>query len=151
MKAGKYRTGVITSLDQVPEGFVQITTLVSENYPPAQKSRRKRILSDAHQLGYVRAVKLFRSASDHKTGPVFIDPVGAEEYIRWHEHRVEMARRQTEAVAAPEVDKPVGQPVHAAQELRELIDVTTRLISSIRDLQAAIELRSETSAAGGDE
>lgn len=144
MKRGKYKTGVITSLDQVPTGFVQISAMDLQEGSPAQRVRRKRLLSDAHQMGYVRAVKLFRTASDHKTGPVFIDQAGAEEFIRWYEARVDAGRQADDAVED-------ARKAIAGQELRELIDVTTRLISSIRDLQAAIEVRSESFAAGGDE
>lgn len=75
----KHKTAVITSLDKVPEGYVQISQMFPDGTPRAKHWRR--ILSDAHAEGHIRAVKLFRTVDDAKTGPVFVDREAALEYI----------------------------------------------------------------------
>lgn len=62
---------IITSEDDVPNGWVRIADL-TDNATDAK------ILSDAHTTGDLDAVKLIRTTSEVRTGPVWVDAVAAK-------------------------------------------------------------------------
>jgi hypothetical protein len=61
---------IITSEDDVPDGFIRIAD-VTDNATDAK------ILSDAHTNGDLDAVKLIRTTSEIRTGPVWVDKIAA--------------------------------------------------------------------------
>jgi hypothetical protein len=128
----KHKTGVITSLEQVPAGYVQLSRMFSDDDP--RRDNRRRMLSDAHAGGYIPAVKMFRTADDHRTGPVFVDSAAAWDYIRTREEMIYVQEADRDEPAA------AAQTSQATEELRDLIEVARTLTATIRDLQAAIEL-----------
>ena len=68
-----FATKVITDESQVPEGFVRICEISPSN------TDQKRI-SEAHQDGFIAAVKLMRSVRD-TVGPVWVDKQAAVELL----------------------------------------------------------------------
>ena len=61
---------IITSEDDVPKGWVRIADL-TDNATDAK------ILSDAHTNGDLDAVKLIRTTSEIRTGPVWVEAIAA--------------------------------------------------------------------------
>ena len=62
---------IITSESDVPSGWVRIADL-TDNATDAK------ILSDAHTTGDLDAVKLIRTTSEVRTGPVWVDAAAAK-------------------------------------------------------------------------
>lgn len=118
----KHKTAVITSIDDVPPGFVQISQMFPDGTQRAKHWRR--ILSDAHAEGHIRAVKLFRTVDDAKTGPVFVSFDEAKQFIAEYEAR-------TTAPKAPKAD-----------ECRQLLDprIVTMLAENNALLAAILDL-----------
>ena len=61
---------IITSENDVPNGWVRIADL-TDNATDAK------ILSDAHTNGQLDAVKLIRTTSEIRTGPVWVEAIAA--------------------------------------------------------------------------
>jgi hypothetical protein len=135
---GRFKTQVITRRDDVPEGYANLRLFVTRGDGTIDKTLAK-ALSEAHTNGMLPAVKLFRSASDWKTGPVFLDRDAAERFVaEWH------AARTPRPASVPVVDEQATAPtVTAMEELRLAI---VSLAADVRNLQAAVELRAEITA-----
>ena len=102
---------IITSEDDVPKGWVRIADL-TDNATDAK------ILSDAHTNGDLDAVKLIRTTSEIRTGPVWVDPIAA---------RALLSRCQAKRDGA-------AKPVSAAKEESPAVaasDETNRLLERI--------------------
>lgn len=70
----KYKTGLITDISQLPQGYVAMSELkrgVDES--------EKRIMSDAHLEGHVRAFKLMKTPDDIR-GQVYLH---VQDYEEW--------------------------------------------------------------------
>lgn len=70
---GKYETRFVDSEDKVPDGYAR---LVSMGDRAAQKS-----LSDAQMAGHIRAYKIVRTASEIKSGAVWVHKGDAETWL----------------------------------------------------------------------
>lgn len=134
---GRYKTAVITTLDDVPAGYVQLNRLSARGDGTQDRTLHK-ALSEAHMAGVLPAVKLFRSASDWKTGPVFLDRDASEKFIA--EWRSVREPKPVVVVA----DEPTPAPMTDAMEELRLAIVS--LAADVRNLQAAVELRAEITA-----
>lgn len=121
--SGQHETAVIIDLKDVPTGFVQIAKLLPDNFP--RRKHWQRILSDAHDEGYIRAVKYFRTTRDAKTGPVFVDRDEAMAYIKHYE------RHRSPAPILPSDREGPSRGVNL--ELECLADISATL-SAILDL-----------------
>lgn len=152
---GQYQTGIITSVDQVPDGYVQLVTF-SDRKQPGGKTIHK-ALSDGHQRGDIRAVKLMRSLSDVKTGPVYIHRGDAEKFLRDRAAsgrtgkdsngrivpggKARFEAEDAEAFATPEQAAAAADDLYGAiSDLRGIIE---RLRDSVDNLTTAMELRAE--------
>lgn len=124
MKSSKtYKTAVITDMKDVPHGFVQIAGLLPKDYP--RRKHWQRILSGAHDAGHIRAVKYVVTTRDFKTGPVFVDPVEAMEYIKDYDRRMSDAD-----------DDAPAQENEPAQDnclLAEIRDTLVEILSVLRE------------------
>jgi hypothetical protein len=133
MKTQKtHKTAVITDIKDVPHGFVQIAGLLSKEHP--RRKHWQRILSGAHDAGHIRAVKLVVTTKDFKTGPVFVDPSEAMEYIRDYDRRVSDA---AEAAEPPESDPPRGAGDGLLVEIR---DTLVEILAALRERTPRDEL-----------
>lgn len=130
-KKGEHETSVIIDTKSVPSGYVQIAKLLPDDFP--KRKHWQRILSDAHEEGYIRAVKLFRTVRDAKTGPVFVDPVEAMAYIKHYE------RSRFHRPAAPQQEPDDG----GKTELGCLVDIEETL-AAILDLLREQARRSDS-------
>ena len=139
---GRFKTQVITRRDDVPEGYANLRLFVTRGDGTIDKTLAK-ALSEAHTNGMLPAVKLFRSASDWKTGPVFLDRDAAERFVaEWHAART--PRSAAMPMPTTVVDEQATAPtVTAMEELRLAI---VSLAADVRNLQAAVELRAEITA-----
>lgn len=148
----QYQTGIITDVDQVPEGYVQLVKFADRRQPGGKTIHKA--LSEAHSRGQVRAVKLMRTLSDAKTGPVYVHRGDAEEHLR---SRAESgrtgqdstgrivpggnARFMTAAAATPSQAAAAADDLYGAIEsLRGIIEC---LRDSVENLTAAMELLTE--------
>lgn len=137
---GRFKTQVITRRDDVPEGYANLRLFVTRGDGTIDKTLAK-ALSEAHTNGMLPAVKLFRSASDWKTGPVFLDRDAAERFVdEWHAARTPRAA----SMPTPVVDEQATAPTVAAMDELRLAIVS--LAADVRNLQAAVELRAEITA-----
>lgn len=129
--AAPHKTQIITSADQVPEGYVPISEF--KGTTPALWRTVHKALSDAHATGLIRAVKLVRCLGDCKTGRVFVHGDDARAFLQGRYGRPceaeQPATPHVEAAAVPRVD-----------ELREAI---VRLTEAVHDLTAVVRLRAE--------
>jgi hypothetical protein len=62
---------IITNLADVPDGWVRIADITDS-------VTDQKILSDAHNADVIPAVKLVRTTSEFRIGPVWVDPVAAK-------------------------------------------------------------------------
>ena len=137
---GRFKTQVITKREDVPEGYANLRLFVTRDDGSVDTTLAK-ALSEAHTNGLLPAVKLFRSASDWKTGPVFLDRDAAQRFVaEWHAARTP----RSTAMTMPVVDEQVAVPTVAAMEELRLAIVS--LAADVRNLQAAVELRAEITA-----
>ena len=102
---------IITSEKEVPAGWVRIAEMV-DNATDAK------ILSEAHTAELIPAVKLLRHTKEYRTGPVWVDPVPAEELLQQH-------RSRRVASATP---KPASKPLPSSDPL---VDAMNRLASAL--------------------
>jgi hypothetical protein len=70
-----YQTRVIANESQVPEGYVRLKEL-AEKY--SDNDRKK--LSEAHNNGHVRAVKIMRTVND-RTGATYVHEGDADAFL----------------------------------------------------------------------
>lgn len=134
MKAKRYAARIVTSLDQVSEGYVPVPSLrgnANGYWPTVAKA-----LSDAHAAGVIRAEKVVRSLGDLKTGRVFLHEEDARAFIA---ERYPHALHHEPQVAAAE---PPKQAV-ARESDDELLAAIRSLIVAIHDLTAATQLLAE--------
>lgn len=152
---GQYQTGIITDVDQIPEGYVQLVRFADRRQPGGKTIHKA--LSEAHQRGDIRAVKLMRTLGDAKTGPVYVHRGDAEDHLR---SRAAVGRtgkdrsgrivpggtakftaEDAAAFATP------SQAAAAADDLYGAIESLRGIIECLRDsvdnLTAAMELRTE--------
>lgn len=139
------KTKVITSLSEVPDGFVQVSALIGRDHP--RRKALRRLLSDAHAEGHIRAYKLFRTIDDAKTGPVFVEPGEAMQFIADYDARMAAMRSEPDRLERIDIQETLDR-TEAASELRVLLRAATELRKSIVDLTAAIELQIGSRAAG---
>lgn len=134
---GRFKTQVITKREDVPEGYANLRIFVTRGDGTIDKTLAK-ALSDGHSNGVIPAVKLFRTATDWKTGPVFLEREAAQRFVaEWHAARSPRSAPTLTPVACEQVDAPA---VTAMEELRLAI---VSLAADVRNLQAAVELRAE--------
>jgi hypothetical protein len=65
---------IITNVADVPEGWVRIADLTDS-------VTDQKILSDAHNSDVIPAVKLVRTTSEFRIGPVWVDPAAARSLL----------------------------------------------------------------------
>jgi hypothetical protein len=124
----KHTTRIITAEEQIPDGFVPVSHF-RENGFVQRWSTIAKAISEAHSLGRVRAVKLCRTMSDLKVGPVYVHEGDTAAYlaVRYPHH---------EEPQPPVVETPVGTAT-----LQEAVE---RLIEAVNDLTAAVRLKAES-------
>lgn len=76
LKSPKHKTAVITKESDVPEGYVPITRF-RELHGDAMATK----MSHAHKDGFIRAVKLMRTADD-RSGPVWVHQDDWQAYLK---------------------------------------------------------------------
>lgn len=136
----QHRTAPIIDLKDVPPGFIQIADVLPDGDP--RKKHWQRVLSDAHAEGRIRAVKLFRSAKDAKTGPVFVNREESLEYIRDYERR--MAHHDVaETISAAPPPHPDHRAVHE-RRIAELLADNNGLLAAILDILREQARRSDS-------
>lgn len=122
-----HRTKLVTSPADVPDGFVQIARV-------ATNQREAVWLSRAHTNGEIAAVKLARWASD-RTGRVFIDPEQGRKLLDARRQAFALRHGLTEA-------EPLAQQVQSVST-DAVVSTLRDLALAVRDLQAAVELLNE--------
>lgn len=152
---GQYQTGIITDVSQVPEGYVQLVKFADRRQPGGKTIHKA--LSDAHQRGDIRAVKLMRTLTDAKTGPVYVHRGDAEGHLRSRAAKGKTGRDTNGHIVAGskakfKTDDAVAfatpsQAAAAADDLYGAISDLRSIIEGLRDsvdnLTAAMELRTE--------
>lgn len=137
MNAKKYSTVIVTSLDQIPDGYVPVAEMKGQfngNWPTVKKR-----ISDAHAAGRIRAAKLVRTLGDLRTGRIWVHPDDAREFIT-----DALAREEHAAKAEPQrVEEPPRTAV-ARESSDELLLAIKRLTAAVDDLTAAMQLRAES-------
>jgi hypothetical protein len=78
-----YQTRVISDESQVPNGFVRLKEL-AEKYSDTDRKK----LSDAHNNGKIRAVKIMRTVND-RTGATYLHAEDAERFLKGRAKRTE--------------------------------------------------------------
>jgi hypothetical protein len=131
-----YATKVITTIDDVPADYVPARDFNAQ-FPHIKRGTLQKMISDAHMLGHIRAVKLVRTLGDLKTGRVFVHRDDTRQFLEAH------YRRQAEwAAASRTVVAPPPAPV-ASGELPGLLAAIRTLTVAVENLTAAVELKSE--------
>jgi hypothetical protein len=153
---GQYQTGVITDISQVPEGYVQLVNFADRRQPGGKTLHKA--LSEAHQRGEVRAVKLIRTLGDVKTGPVYVHRGDAESHLRGRAANGKTGHNGNGQIVPGAKAKFAGAPAEATpaqaaaaadalDDLRgtmsQLCDRVEDLTKVIEDLTAAMQLRAE--------
>lgn len=135
----QHRTAPIIDLKDVPPGFIQIADVLPDGDP--RKKHWQRVLSDAHAEGRIRAVKLFRSAKDAKTGPVFVNREESLEYIRDYERRMSHHDvAETVSASAP----PSDHRATHERRIAELLADNNGLLAAILDILREQARRSDS-------
>lgn len=132
-----HKTRPIVSIDDVPAGYEQISKIATDHGDVTRTLHK--VLSDAHRAGLLPAVKLFRTAEDARTGPVFVDRSAADKLLLERtlaRKAEETPERESEPVAAPTM----------ADAMESLQRAIAALSVDVRNLQAAMELRAEAEA-----
>jgi hypothetical protein len=122
----KHATKIITNPQDVPLGYVPVGRFresTTRNWKTIAKA-----LSDAHQGGTIRAVKLVRGLGDLKTGPVFLHEGDTEAFL---------------AERYPDAEPQATPAAPSAEATGELMEAIVRLTDAVRDLTAAMQLRAE--------
>jgi hypothetical protein len=159
---GQYQTGIITDVSQVPEGYVQLVKFADRRQPGGKTIHKA--LSEAHQRGDVRAVKLMRTLGDAKTGPVYVHRGDAESILRQRANNGRTGRDADGRIVAGDKAKfkaedavafaTPSQAAAAADDLYGAVDDLRGTMSLLcdrvetltrvmEDLTAAVQLRSE--------
>lgn len=82
----KFKTKIVNDVTQLPEGARQLSDLVPRDDP--RRKTKLKWLSDAHIEGRLQAHKLVRTMHEMRTGPVYLDHVESQEYLRQTEIRL---------------------------------------------------------------
>lgn len=144
-----HKTGIITRLDQVPDGFIRIARLRRHLDPRLWSQWRtvSRGLSAAHAEGLIRAVKLVRSLGDLKVGAVFVHEGDAMAFVsERYEAQPNGKPKKAEVVLNVPVVPDQNTAVDTAtleQRLGLLTAAVHDLTAAILDLTAATRLRAE--------
>ena len=86
-----HQTRVISDESQVPQGYIRLKDL-ADKY--SETDRKK--LSDAHNDGHIRAVKIMRTVND-RTGATYVHEGDAEAYLRGRIQKREMKTEKRES------------------------------------------------------
>lgn len=123
MKNGKQVTAVITHINQLPAGYIQLTKCIPHG--AHRRATRLKWLSDAHNEGKISAYKLFRTVNDWKTGPVFVHAEEAAEYLRQYEAKL------AHGTSSPREKEQPDDVLPVADEIRSLRAAVARLTEAI--------------------
>lgn len=119
----KDRTRWINSESQVPEGWIPMATVASDD------KTLKRALTDAHKDGTIDAVKLVRHQGDLKTGRVWMNPEHLDAFLASYRP----LRRPASEQAAPAKRQGEELVLSLSRDIQELR-------TAMQNLQAAFEL-----------
>jgi hypothetical protein len=152
----KFRTQIVTQRVDVPVGYEPLHGFAGE-CPHVNSRTLHKALSDAHQGGLIRAVKLVRCLGDLKTGRVFVHGDDARAFLaeRYAVTEVVPDEQPTEddttVVLPPAPAADHGAPLR--DEMASLRIEMARLRQAVADLTAAMQLRAEAemSLVGGRE
>jgi hypothetical protein len=112
---------IITNPDDVPDGWKRITDLTNN-------STDAKILSEAHTAGDLAAVKLIRTTSEIRTGPVWVDAVQAAAILS----RCQARRDSLKSDAQSSV--PAGSSDEVAGLLREISQSLSSIAFSLQSI-----------------
>lgn len=144
---GNYRTAIITDVSQVPEGYVQLVKFANrrdQNYKTIQKA-----LSDAHKNGHIRAVKLMRTLTDAKSGPVYVHRGDAEPFLR-DRNMESTAGRRAAATSRRDEDALGDAFCELSKTMITLCGRIDELGDLVQDLTAALQLSVESNCKKGE-
>jgi hypothetical protein len=120
-----FATKIITNLDQVPDNFVRVCSLVDD------KAAQKRLLSAAND-GFIPAVKLMATTKS-TMGPVFVDREYAVRKLRESESRSD-EQRVLRLIDPPNANKSLDrlEPLleRIASSLDLIADAVTRVATA---------------------
>jgi len=116
---------IITSSDDVPDGFVRITDL-TDNATDAK------ILSDAHTTGHLDAVKLIRTTSEVRTGPVWVDAVAAKALLM----KCQAKRDAAAPAARPSTEQTIDLTQYEAMRTLQRIEAAMLRIAEAAEAMA---------------
>lgn len=138
------QTRFVTDESQVPAGYVPLTSVTRWDTPEHRVFRRR--VAAAYESGKIRSMKLVRSASEMRTGKVWVHEA---DFKAW---RDAAAAAGSPAAVAGGTDRPIDASAEAifaeARALRtvnmELTNKIGQLLDAFADLQAAIELHADS-------
>ena len=154
------QTPLITNQADVPAGYVQIARMVDDTMP--KPATLLKALSDAHRQGKLEAVKLVRRVSEVRTAPVYVDRKQAEAIIKARIADWEREEEQSRPAPAPasrtaEMHRRFRAEKKARIEARldrlealifEIKEMLREQAAAVGNIQAAMELRLESSSSG---
>ena len=116
----KYETQIILDEKQVPHGFVPLSDF------DVSSAEHKR-LSEAHNSGSIRAVKVARTLGQVRNGRVWVSKEDADNFLAGN-----MTKRREQA-------KPTEQSAATAAQLHAAITALVRIDNGISLMQATLE------------
>ncbi len=140
LKSPKHKTAVITKESDVPEGYVPITRF-RELHGDAMATK----MSHAHKDGFIRAVKLMRTADD-RSGPVWVHQDDWQAYLKSTEPPQQPGRLNPQRNWHPDV----RDEYHALEDINTRVerienycmlqnDGLTSILSVLIDIQATLQ------------
>ena len=129
---------IITNVSDVPDGWVRIADITDS-------VTDQKILSDAHNADVLPAVRLVRTTSEFRIGPVWVDPAAAKTLLQRCQ-----AKRDGRLPCSPAADEPahlshhqvalVDRVAKIGDAIVDAIDrgtaVMEKLLEKLRDLEA---------------
>lgn len=139
---GKHTTKIITSEEQIPDGFVPVNHFRENGFVQRWPTVAKAI-SEAHSLGRIRAVKLCRTMGDLKTGAVYVHEGDATAFLaaRYpHPSMIQPSAGETIVVDTPAEPARLGE---AGEAIERLTAAMGDLMAAMADLTVALRLKAE--------
>lgn len=145
---------IVTSVDDVPAGYIRLADAVPANYP--KRLTLLQYLSTAQRRGKLSAYKLIRRASEKGIGAVFIHEVETRQMIATWEQRTHAAMAETVTTALESVVNTlsvINPQAPADDNQLSLADIAKMLVAiqqnvsdlrrEVADVRAAAELQVE--------
>ena len=133
----KFKTRIVTREEDVPAGFVRLTSCYKVRSPEHSA------ICHARKAGLIETYKLVRTEGDFKKGALFIIPEQVAAFLSAKADAKKQRTEESVVVPVKEVFLPAGTDFDMRWAVTELTAAMKELARSMSEMKVAMDLRAE--------